>query len=81
MMETDPTPDESKGYLNGVDIDAILISEGKTIVEAVRHLGVSAQTYYRWRKEYGDMEVDQVRRLKELSECRIVRRRRPQAVL
>ena len=44
----------------------ILISEGKTIIEAARHLGVSEQTYYRWRKEYGGMEVDQARRLKEL---------------
>ena len=46
----------------------ILISEGKTIVEAVRHLGVSEQTYYRGRREYGGMEVDQVRRLKELDQ-------------
>ena len=44
----------------------ILISEGKTIIEAARHLGVSEQTYYRWRKEYGGMEVSQARRLKEL---------------
>ena len=44
----------------------ILISEGKTIIEAARHLGGSEQTYYRWRKEYGGMEVDQARRLKEL---------------
>ena len=44
----------------------ILISEGKTIIEAARHLGVSEQTYYRWRKEYGGMEVDPARRLKEL---------------
>jgi putative transposase len=36
------------------------------IVEAVRKLGVSEQTYYRWRKEYGGMRIDQARRLKEL---------------
>jgi transposase-like protein len=46
----------------------ILISEGKTILEAARHLGVSEQTYYRWRKEYGGMEVTQVHRLKELEQ-------------
>ena len=46
----------------------ILISEGKTIIEAARHLGVSEQTYYRWRKEYGGMEVAQVHRLKELEQ-------------
>ena len=44
----------------------ILISEGKTIGEAVRQLSISEQTYYRWRREYGGMEVDQARRLKEL---------------
>ena len=44
----------------------VMISEGQTIIEAARHLGVSEQTYYRWRKEYGGMEVSQARRLKEL---------------
>ena len=43
----------------------ILISGGKTIGEAARQLGISEQTYYRWRREYGGMEVDQARRLKE----------------
>ena len=44
----------------------ILISEGKTISETARQLSISEQTYYRWRREYGGMEVDQARRLKEL---------------
>ena len=44
----------------------ILISEGKTIGEAARQLSINEQTYYRWRREYGGMEVDQARRLKEL---------------
>lgn len=44
------------------------MSEGKTIIEAARHLGVSEQTYYRWRKEYGGMEVAHVHRLKELEQ-------------
>ena len=44
----------------------ILISEGKTIGETSRQLSISEQTYYRWRREYGGMEVDQARRLKEL---------------
>ena len=44
----------------------ILISEGKTIGEAARQLSISEQTCYRWRREYGGMEVDQARRLKEL---------------
>jgi transposase-like protein len=44
----------------------ILISQGKSIREAARQIGISEQTYYRWRKEYGGMEVSQARRLKEL---------------
>ncbi len=44
------------------------MSEGKTIIEAARPLGVREQTYYRWRKEYGGMEVAQVHRLKELEQ-------------
>jgi transposase-like protein len=38
------------------------------IIEAARPLGVSEQTYYRWRKEFGGMEVAQVHRLKELEQ-------------
>ena len=46
----------------------ILISEGKTIGEAARQLSISEQASYRWRREYGGMEVDQARRLKELDQ-------------
>jgi len=46
----------------------IWTSEGKRIAEAVRELGISEQTYYRWRKEYGGMEVSQARRLKDLEQ-------------
>jgi putative transposase len=44
----------------------LLLGQGTNIGEAIRKLGVSEQTYYRWRKEYGGMRVDQARRLKEL---------------
>jgi len=44
----------------------ILLSQGKTVREAARQIGITEQTYYRWRKEYGGMQVDQARRLKEL---------------
>ncbi len=37
-----------------------------TVQEAVRQIGVTVQTYYRWRKEYGGMNRDQLKRLKEL---------------
>jgi transposase-like protein len=44
----------------------ILLNQGETIVIVSKKLGVSAHTYYRWRKEYGGMRVEQARRLKEL---------------
>ena len=44
----------------------IHLSQGNTIGEASRKIGVTEQTYYRWRKEYGGMKVEQARRLKEL---------------
>ena len=40
--------------------------QGKSIAGAVRQIGVTQQTYYRWRKEYGGMSRDQLKRLKEL---------------
>jgi transposase-like protein len=44
----------------------VLLSQGSSVDEACRKLGVTEQTYYRWRKEYGGMRVDQAKRLKEL---------------
>lgn len=44
----------------------ILISQGKTVAETIRVLGISDVTYYRWRKEYGGMTTTQVKRLKVL---------------
>jgi len=44
----------------------VWLAEGKTVGEVARELGVSEQTYYRWRREYGGMKVDQARRLKDL---------------
>ena len=44
----------------------VLISQGGTIREASRKIGVTEQTYYRWRREYGGMGVEQARRLREL---------------
>jgi putative transposase len=44
----------------------VLQSQGKTIGEVSRKLGISEHTYYRWRKDYGGMRVDQARRLKDL---------------
>jgi putative transposase len=44
----------------------VLSSQGKSVPEISREIGISENTYYRWRKEYGGMGVDQARRLKEL---------------
>lgn len=44
----------------------VLLSQGKSVGEVCRQLEVSENTYYRWRREYGGLEVDQVKRLKEL---------------
>ncbi len=44
----------------------ILLSQGDSVGEASRKLSISEQTYYRWRKGYGGMRVEQARRLKEL---------------
>jgi putative transposase len=44
----------------------VLQSQGINIEEAARKLGIASQTYYRWRKEYGDMDTTQARKLKDL---------------
>ena len=44
----------------------VLLNQGFTVGEVCRKLGISEQTYYRWRKDYGGMRVDQAKRLKEL---------------
>ncbi len=44
----------------------VLQAQGQTVEQVVRQLGVTDQTYYRWRKEYGGLKVDQAKRLKEL---------------
>ena len=60
-----------RGYTPGQIIDKlheadILLGQGNVIAMVVKKIGVTEQTYYRWRKEYGSMRVDQNRRLKEL---------------
>lgn len=42
------------------------ISKGSTVAQTVRKLGVTEQTYYRWRREYGGLKLDQAKRLKDL---------------
>jgi len=56
-------PEEIISKLREADV---LISQGKKVVDAIKALGVTDVTYYRWRQEYGGMSVPQARRLKEL---------------
>jgi putative transposase len=56
-------PEEIVAKLRQVEV---LTVQGKSIAEAARSIGVSEQTYFRWRAEYGSMKTDQVKRLKEL---------------
>jgi len=44
----------------------VLVSQGQNIADAIRQIGVSEVTYYRWRQEFGGLKTDQVKRLKEL---------------
>ena len=44
----------------------VLMAQGKTAALACKETGVSEQSYYRWRKEYGGLEIDQAKRMKEL---------------
>jgi putative transposase len=57
------TAEEIVAKLRQVDV---LTSQGRLVAEAVRAIGVTEVTYYRWRSEYGGLKGDQVKRLKEL---------------
>lgn len=46
----------------------IQLAKGLNIEEVSRNLGIAPQSYYRWRKEYGGMKIDQAKRLKELEQ-------------
>ena len=63
MPQKKHKPEEIFAKLRQVDV---LLSQGQSVVEAVRSIGVTQFTYYRWRKEYGGLKTNQVKRLKEL---------------
>lgn len=56
-------PEEIVAKLRQVDV---LLSQGRPVAEAIRAIGVTSFTYYRWRKEFGGLKSDQVKRLKDL---------------
>jgi len=57
------TMEQIIGVLREVDVK---VSQGKNVGQICREIGITEQTYYRWRKEYGGMKTAQVKRLKEL---------------
>ena|SRR5476649_765495 len=56
-------PEEIFTKLRQVDV---LVSQGQGIADAIRQIGVSEVTYYRWRQEFGGLKTEQVKRLKDL---------------
>jgi transposase-like protein len=63
MSRKRPKPEEIIAKLRQADV---LVGQGHSVAEAVRAIGVSEVTYYRWRREYGGLKTDQVRRMKDL---------------
>ena len=63
MVRKTFTPEQIIHKIRGAEV---LISQGDTIGQASKKIGITEQAYYRWRREYGGMRVEQARRLKEL---------------
>ncbi len=63
MARKRPKAEEIVTKLRQVDV---LNAQGKSMAEAIRSIGVTEVTYYRWRSEYGGLKGDQVKRLREL---------------
>ena len=53
----------------------VALSQGQTVGQVCRVLGVSEQSYYRWRREYGGLKIDQAKRLKDFSKENVCLRR------
>jgi putative transposase len=63
MVRKNLTPEQIINKLREAEVH---ISQGIAIAEASRKIGVTGQTYYRWRKEYGGLRIEQVKKLKSL---------------
>lgn len=63
MRKKRPTPEQIVTLLRQIEVAT---SQGKSIAIACREAGISDQSYYRWRKEYGGLDLDQARRMKDL---------------
>jgi putative transposase len=65
MARKHHNPEEIVGKLRQVEV---LTGQGKPVADAVRAIGVTEATYYRWRTEFGGLKLDQVKRLKALEQ-------------
>ena len=63
MAKKGRKPEEIVAKLRQVDV---LVSQGRSVADAIRAIGVTEVTYYRWRREFGGLKSDQVKRLKDL---------------
>ena len=63
MVKKSHSPEQ---VINKLREAEILLNQGASVGEACRKIGVTEQTYYRWRREYGGMRVEQAKRLKDL---------------
>ena len=59
------SPEQILGKLREVEV---ALAKGETVGRAVKQIGVTEQTYYRWRNEYGGLSIDQAKRLKMLEQ-------------
>ncbi len=65
MAKKNHKPEEIVSKLRQADV---LIAQGTKVPDAVRSIGVTQVTYYRWRREFGGLQLDQVKRMKELEQ-------------
>jgi len=63
------TPEQVVNLLRQIEV---AVANGKTTAQGCKEAEITEQTYYRWRKEYGGLQVDQARRLKELEQENVV---------
>ena len=63
MVRKSYTPEQIIGRLREAEV---LLSQGATVAEASKKISVTEQTYYRWRKEFGGIRIEQAKRLKDL---------------
>jgi len=63
-------PEQIVNLLRKIEVEP---ANGKTTPQAAREVGITEQTYYRWRREFGGLKMDQAKRLKELENSRLKR--------